>query len=125
MGKKVALLNYKPQATHFAIKHLCEEMAGTFYEGAAHDNQFYKFYPNQAMFIKREWWRFIAAAKESMWGILRGEADKSMRARGMSDAEIEKVKQDTFEVLSKEGTLPRGGKMVSQSQFAGIPAGHA
>ena len=76
------------------------------------------------MFIKREWWRFIATAKESMWGILRGEADQSMRARGMNESEIEKVKQDTFEVLSKEGTLPRGGKMVSQAQFVGIPAGH-
>jgi uncharacterized protein involved in outer membrane biogenesis len=124
-GNKVAMLAQKPQATHFAIKQVCEEMAGVFYEGAAHDNQFYKFYPNQSDFIKREWWRFIATAKESLWGILRGEADASMRARGMSESEIEKTKQDTFDVLSKEGTLPKSGKMVSMAQYAGIPADHA
>lgn len=124
-GNKVAMLAQKPQATHFAIKQVCEEMAGVFYEGAAHDNQFYKFYPNQTDFIRREWWRFIATAKESMWGILRGEADANMRLHGMTDAQIEKTKQETFDILSKEGTLPKNGKMVGMQEFSGIPAGHA
>ena len=125
MGKKVSLLSKRPQATHFAIKQLCMEMAGVFYEGAAHDNQFYKFYPNQMMFIQREWWRFIASATESLWGILRGESDASMRMQGMTEAQIEKTKQDTFDILCKEGTIPKGGKMVNMQQFSGIPAGNA
>jgi hypothetical protein len=51
---------------HEMVAGVAKEMAGCWYEEAAHDDTFYHFYPNQNKFIKREWPRFIAAAKAQL-----------------------------------------------------------
>ena len=124
MGSK-SLRWKKPQACHFAIKNAAQKMACEFYEMAAGDNQFYHFYPSQDVFIEREWWRFIDAVEQSLWAILRGERDKEMASTGMTGEQIQRVKDETFDILAKQGTIPKDGKMVSMNEFAGIPAGHA
>lgn len=48
------------------VAEVAKEMAACWYEEAAHDNEFYAFYPQQKAFINREWKRFIAAAKATM-----------------------------------------------------------
>jgi hypothetical protein len=51
---------------HEMLAQTAKEMAGCWYEEAAHDNEFYAFYPKQKMFINREWHRFIDAAKYTL-----------------------------------------------------------
>lgn len=51
---------------HELVASTAKEMAACWYEEAAHDNEFYAFYPKQKMFINREWPRFIAAAKATL-----------------------------------------------------------
>ena len=109
----------KPSACHFVIKKAAKDIAGDFYHRAAHDNDFHKYYPNEKKFINREYWRFIPAAREALWKILRGEADASMRGNGLTEEQITKTKDDVLDVLMKDKSLPQGGKMVSQSQFIG------
>lgn len=48
------------------VAQTAKEMAGCWYEEAAHDNDFYHFYPKQKMFINREWKRFIEPAKKQL-----------------------------------------------------------
>ncbi len=51
---------------HVMVADVAREMAACFYDEAAHDNEFYKFYPKQKMFINREWKRFVGAAKATL-----------------------------------------------------------
>lgn len=51
---------------HELVAATAKDMAACWYEEAAHDNEFYAFYPKQKMFINREWTRFIAAAKAQL-----------------------------------------------------------
>jgi hypothetical protein len=58
-------------STHQKLAHemlaaTAKEMAGCWYEEAAHDNDFYHYYPKQKMFINREWPRFIEAARQTL-----------------------------------------------------------
>ena len=40
---------------HQMIAKCAKELAGAWYENAAHDNQFYSYYPSQQFFIDYEW----------------------------------------------------------------------
>lgn len=51
---------------HEMVAQTAKEMAGCWYEEAAHDNEFYKFYPCQKMFVNKEWKRFVNPAKATL-----------------------------------------------------------
>lgn len=59
---------------HELVAETAKDMAACWYEEAAHDNEFYKFYPKQKLFINREWPRFIAAAKATL-ALMLGRTD--------------------------------------------------
>src|SRR5665213_2654698 len=62
---------------HEMVANTAKEMAGCWYEEAAHDDEFYAFYPNQNKFIKREYHRFIEAARLTLSGMLgRNDVDE-------------------------------------------------
>ena len=79
---------------HKLIARTAKELAGTFYEFAAHDNEFYKFYPKMQFFIDREWERFVTVAKQTLTDCLS------------SGALTEKDKGDIYDALINDSTLP-------------------
>lgn len=84
----------QPKYAHELVAQTAKEMAAAWYEEAAHDNDFYRFYPLQNMFINREWKRFIDAAKNQLSIML-----------GMSTVP-EWEKEQIFEALIKHASLP-------------------
>jgi hypothetical protein len=81
---------------HEMVAGVAREMAGCWYEEAAHDDDFYHFYPNQNKFIKREWPRFIAAAKAQLAIML-----------GMPEHQVpEWQKEQISDALIKHAGLP-------------------
>jgi hypothetical protein len=86
--------NPHQKLAHEQVAAIAREMAACWYEEAAHDNEFYAFYPKQAMFINREWHRFIAAAKATM-------------AQMLGDATVpEWQKEQIMDALVKHASLP-------------------
>lgn len=79
---------------HALVAETAKEMAAVWYEQAAHDNDFYKFYPKQRMFINREWKRFITAAKSTLAQML-GRIDTP-----------EWQKEQIMDALIKHASLP-------------------
>lgn len=78
----------KPKLAHEMVAETAKEMAGAWYEEAAHDNEFYKFYPKQKMFINREWHRFIPAAKNTLAIMLGRESTPEWQKDAIADALI-------------------------------------
>lgn len=79
---------------HEMVAATAKEMAGCWYEEAAHDDDFYKFYPCQKKFIKREWHRFVSHAKQTL-------------AQMLGSTQIpEWQKEQIFEALIKHASLP-------------------
>lgn len=73
---------------HEMVAATAKEMAACWYEEAAHDNEFYAFYPKQKMFINREWKRFIAAAKATLAQMLGKESTPEWQKEQIMDALI-------------------------------------
>lgn len=93
---------------HELVAGVAREMAGCFYEEAAHDNEFYAFYPKQKMFINREWSRFIESAKQQMSLMLGMETVPEWQ------------KEQIFEALIKHSQLPGNiDRRVSSQMIAG------
>lgn len=55
-----------PKFTHELIAQTAKEMAACWYEDAAHDNEFFAFYPKQKQFVNREWKRFVEPARKQL-----------------------------------------------------------
>ncbi len=90
---------------HTLVAETAKEMAACWYEEAAHDNEFYAFYPKQKMFINREWKRFITASKQQL-SLMLGDPMVP-----------EWQKEQIFEALVKHASLPgnidrRAAKMM-------------
>lgn len=80
--------------THELIARAAKEFAGAWYEEAAHDNEFYAFYPKQQEFIRREWKRFVEIAKQQLTLMLNNEMVPEWQ------------KEQIFEALLKHASLP-------------------
>lgn len=80
---------------HELVANVAKEMAGVFYEEAAHDNEFYAFYPKQKIFINKEWKRFIDVAKNTLASMLHETSTTP-----------EWEKEQIFEALIKHASLP-------------------
>lgn len=93
---------------HEMVASTAKEMAACWYEEAAHDNEFYAFYPKQKMFINREWPRFISAAKATLAQML-GSVNTP-----------EYQKEQIMDALVKHASLPGNiDKRVAAQMIAG------
>lgn len=81
---------------HKRIKKIAVEMAHAYYEDAARNNTFYKFYPDAAFFVKREWKRFVLHARNSLVDCLK------------SNQLNETQKEEIMDVLLLDRSLPQG-----------------
>lgn len=81
-------------ACHKLLRETAREFAGAFYEGAAHDNTFYKYYPSSVGFISMEWGRFVPHARQTLASML-GRNDIS-----------EFAKEEILEALELDRALP-------------------
>lgn len=81
-------MSAKPKFAHELVAQTAKEFAAAWYEEAAHDNDFYKFYPNQNKFIKREWPRFIDMAKKQLAVMLGMTTTPEWEKEQISDALI-------------------------------------
>lgn len=79
---------------HELVASTAKEMAACWYEEAAHDNDFYKYYPKQKVFIKREWHRFIHHARHTLAEMLGNPAVSEWQ------------KEQIHEALLKHASLP-------------------
>lgn len=84
-----------PKYAHELVANVAKEMAACWYEEAAHDNEFYAYYPKQKLFIDREWRRFIEVAKNTLAQMLHE-----------SSLTPEHEKEQIFEALIKHASLP-------------------
>lgn len=100
-----------PQLAHNLIKATCEDFAGHFYEKAAHNNTFYKYYPNIKFFINREWARFIPAVREHLAGMLGKPCPRSI-----PHEEWENAQEEIFAALMLDRSLPRSSLKMPKPQ---------
>jgi hypothetical protein len=80
---------------HVLIQKTAKEIAGAYYEIAAgRDNQFYREWPNQNVFIRRNWKNFIMETRRILASML-GRAGYP-----------EVLKNEIFEALMLDSELP-------------------
>lgn len=104
----MALKSAHEKYAHELVAATAKEMAACWYEEAAHDNDFYAFYPKQKMFINREWKRFLEVAKATLAQMLG------------SSMTPEHEKEQIFEALVKHASLPGNmDRRVSAQMIAG------
>lgn len=90
---------------HVLIRKTANELAGAYYEHAAHDNQFYAYYPSQKFFMDYEWHRFISVAKEMLVTMLGNPMTP--------DA----YKIDIHDALTLDATLPYSQQETQITNF--------
>jgi hypothetical protein len=95
------------KVAHELVFNTAKELAATWYEEAAHDNEFYAFYPSQKEFVKRETHRFIETARLTLSQML-----------GMPHVP-ESQKTQIFDALIKHASLPGNiDRRVAQQMIA-------
>ena len=77
---------------HKYIRKIAKEIAGAGYELMAKDDFFYTEFPNQKVFIEKNWGKFVPAARESLLKILAGDYPEAM-------------KEETLEIFLQDKTL--------------------
>lgn len=94
---------------HFLIKDVAQALAGAYYELAAstgkHCNEFYKAYPNQKRFIRKEWPSFIHYARQTLV--------QQLMDQSLSDAQ----KMDISDALCLDATLPYSTQETQVTDF--------
>lgn len=83
---------------HEMLMKVAKEFAGTFYEEAAHDDNFYHFYPNQKFFIERNWPRFVPHVRRTLVTMLGGNYPEPM-------------KQDIYQALMLDRSIPASKRL--------------
>ena len=83
---------------HFLIKDVAMSLAGAYYELAAstgkHCNEFYKTFPSQKVFVRKQWGNFIHYARQTLVQQLMDPT--------LADAQ----KMDISDALCLDATLP-------------------
>ena len=90
---------------HKLIRKTAKEMAGHFYEFAAHDDTFYAYYPSLKFFCEYEWRRFIRVAKETLTHMLTQNYPETFKA-------------EIYDALLADATLPYSQQ---ETQIVNIP----
>lgn len=80
------------QACHFLLAKTAKEIAGAQYEEWAHNNVFYKSWPNRRVFIRANWPDFIPTARDTLAKMLEGNLSQTL-------------KDEIFEALMKDHSL--------------------
>lgn len=92
---------------HKLVKKTAEEMAGAFYElHAGRDNRFYQAWPNQRLFIKKNWRNFIVTARQVLATILGRKST------------TDHMKAEIYEALVADARLPYS---IQEPQITNIP----
>lgn len=87
---------------HNAVAELAKEFAGMVYEDAAHDNDFYKRYPDVNAFIRLRWHSFIQPAREQLSAML-----------GMPDSVVSQhMKAEIYEALLLNATANPAANLI-------------
>ena len=69
------------QYCHKAVRELAKELAGAAYEDFAKNDEFYKTFPNQNLYIAKRWKNFVAVARSTMVYMLgKSHYPEAMRA---------------------------------------------
>lgn len=77
---------------HKAVREIARELAGAAYEDFAKNDDFYKNFPNQNLFIARHWKNFVGIARNTIVYMLGQNYPEAM-------------KQDLLDVYIKDRTL--------------------
>ena len=85
---------------HKLVKKTAQELAGAFYENAAHSNGFFRAWPSQKQFILSEWPKFVETTKKVFAQMLGGNT--------ISEAE----KAEIYEAMLADSTLPYSPKEI-------------
>jgi hypothetical protein len=94
------------QYCHKRIKEIAREIAAEWYESAAHDNVFFKYYPAITGFVAKEWPRFIPHAR-SVIKQMAVNLGRSDYPQAMKDEILEIYFQDHSLQESPEGFVPQ------------------
>lgn len=89
------------QLAHNMVAHVAKECAAAYYEDAARDNVFFKYFPKQKQFVNRCWKHFVKPARVALAKILANPTHP------------ESYKQPIYEALLMDRTLPQGGASVA------------
>ena len=87
---------------HKLLENIAKEICGAAYEDMAKDDIFFKHWPNQKMFIKKQWGNFVKPARESLAQLL-GRPDWP-----------EEQKELMMEALFYDRALPPNGDTAVQ-----------
>ncbi len=94
-----------PKFCHKLVEKTAKDMAWEAYEARATDNVFYKQFPNQRKYVAHNWKHFIRFARETL-----------VRMLGMPQYS-EHLKEEIFEALMLEQTIPQGDAVQSVPQI--------
>ena len=86
---------------HKEVRRIAKDIAGAAYEQMAHEDIFYKAYPDQKYFIERHWKSFIPDARRALLQILSGNYPESM-------------KEETLEIFLQDKTLQAVNDLAAQ-----------
>lgn len=86
-------------ACHVKVKEIAEGIANEAYEALARDNTFYRLWPKRETFVRKAWPKFITTAR-------------GMLAKMLTMQYTEEVKQEVYDILLQDRSLPKGGKSV-------------
>lgn len=84
---------------HKRVKEIAVGIASEAYEALAHDNNFYRLWPRRDEFVQRAWPKFITKAREILASMLNMQYSES-------------VKEEVYDILMQDRSLPKSGKSV-------------
>lgn len=93
---------------HKSVRSIAREMAGTAYEELASKDGFYEQWPNQNLFIAKNWKYFVGAARQSLLSILGGEYPEAMKTDALDIYIKDRVLQDVQEGVPVKMGPPAG-----------------
>ena len=94
---------------HVEVRRIAKELAGAAYEDFAKNDEFYKVWPNQNLFIAKRWKVFVEIARSTLVYML-GQP-------GTSEA----MKADLYDIIIKDREL-QAVQSVPASEFMKLQA---
>ena len=93
---------------HKLVAKTAQEIAAYAYQDMAMDDMFYKMWPNERNFVKKQWGTFVRPASEALARMLA------------MDKYSEKVKEEIMQALLFDRALPERGDTSVQESTASI-----
>lgn len=67
------------KVVHQLIAKTAKEIANEAYEMCAHDNVFHAEWPDQRVFVRKNWTMFVDSARDALMAILTGDYPEQMK----------------------------------------------